>query len=109
MLSRRDLNAIGPKAIYSFIHRAPHITKLVEIPMEQEDLILHHHGLDEKGENRPDSTTSRIADNRTRIVRTLACWTGSVPSTGGECWTAITSRLCARGAVPRTYPEQTVD
>ena len=77
--------------------------------MEQKDLILHHHGLDENGENRPDVTTTRIADNRTRLVRTLAYWTGSVPSTGGEGWAAITSRLCARRSVPRTYPEQTVD
>ena len=109
MLSRKDLKAIGPKAIYSVLHRTARLTKLVEIPMEQKDLILHHHGLDENGENRPDVTTTRIADSRTRLVRTLAYWTGSVPFTGGECWAAITSRLCARRSVPRTYPEQTVD
>ena len=108
MLSRKDLKAIGPKAIYSVLHRTAHLTKLVEIPMEQKDLILHHHGLDENGENRPDVTTTRIADNRTRLVRTLAYWTGAVPSTRIECWTAITSRLCARRAAPRTSPEPTM-
>ena len=69
MLTRKDLKAIGPKAIYSFLHRTAHITKLVEDPLEQKDLILHHHGLDKQGENRPDSTANKVADNRTRIVR----------------------------------------
>ena len=62
MLTRKDLKALGTKAIYSGLHRTAHITKLVEVPMEQKDLLLHHHGLDEQGENRPDSTTSRIED-----------------------------------------------
>ena len=116
MLTRKDLQALGTKALYSGLHRTAHITKLVEVPMEQKDLILHHHGLDEQGENRPDSTASRIEDKRTWLVRNLAYYTGVVPSTRFECWTAITARICARGAgprtsnnIPRSYPEQTVD
>ena len=104
----KDLKAIGPRAIYSGLHRTAHLTKWVEIPMEQKDLVLHHHGLDKQGENRPDSTTSRIEDKRTRVVRKLAYWTGAVPSTRIECWTAITSRFCARRAAPRTSMEPTM-
>ena len=110
------LKALGTKAIFSGLHRTAHITKLVEVPMEQKDLILHHHGLAEQGENRPDSTASRIEDKRTWLVRKLAYYTGVVPSTRFECWTAITARICAQGVGPRTSkntprssPEQTVD
>ena len=62
VLTRKDFQALGTKALYSGLHKTAHITKLVEIPMEQKDLVLHHHGLDEQGENRSDSTTSRIED-----------------------------------------------
>ena len=109
MLSRKDLVAIGPKALYPSLHRTAHITKLVEIPMEQKDLLLHHHGLSKHGENLPDLAANKVADNRTRIVRSVAYWTGLVPANGGDCWTAFTSVVYTRRSVPQAYPEETVD
>ena len=103
MLSRKDLDAIGSTALYSFLHKTAHTTKPVDILMEQSDLLLHNQGLSQQGHNRPDFAVNKVADNRTRIVRIVAY------STQVGCWGAFTSLFFKRRPQTRAYAEQTVE